>query len=517
MKNYINHFLLFSILVISILTSCADEPIEKLSINFESKQLTLIENDSLKLTAKWLSAKNSQTDYSFESLSPGIAKVQNGYVKGLKVGTAKIVIYLKSISSTVDTCVVTVVANKALELGTLDQPYLIYNISDLELMRTRINNENAKYGDKNFKLMNDIAFSANAGLWFAIGTNETNSFKGTFDGNSKAITGIYNNNNTSVQYNGLFGYVSGCTIKNLGVAWEELKADNTPNIGGICGYCIHSTIQNCFTTSQSTISGYSNQVTSADWTLLAKRGGIVGTAINSVINNCNSRANISSELSGGIAGYSSGGIICNCFSIGKISSYNSKCYAGGITGLGGVIVNCYSTGEITARTTASLEAYAGGISSKAQRIENCYSSSVVNASYIYVYGYAYKVYAGGISSNVEGDTIINCISLNPTIIAYSKTGLSYIYASRISNNLKSTSVLLFNYAMSSTVVALQSTTTQQIYTKFTNTPDKDGIDLVDQPINLLNKNVSSKQTINGIQLKEWVCRTYENNGNPVFK
>lgn len=515
MNNYIKHFLPLLILVILIFTGCADEPIEKPSINFESKQLTLIENDSLKLSAKWLSAKNSQTDYSFESLSPNVALVKDGYVKGLKVGTAKIVIYLKSISSTADTCIVTVVANKALELGTLERPYLIYDIIDLELMCTRINTENAKYGDKYFKLMNDIVYSNTAKDWLAIGTDEINSFRGVFDGNFKTITGLNVNNTSIIQYMGLFGYVSGSTIKNLGVTWSNLHTE-CKNVGGICGFCVNSTIQNCSSRSRG-ITGHTNHDFAAEWPAFASGGGITGSSINSTINNCHTNADIWAELSGGIAGYASGGVICNCFSIGSITAWNSKSYAGGITGLGGIIINCFSTGEISSHST-NLEAFAGGISSKCQKIDNCYSSSKISASNRSLYNYGYKVYAGGISSIIEsGDTIINCIALNPSIISDSRLNTSYTIATRITYRLSSTALLLSNNAISTQIVALISNTTQQVYTNLANTPNKDGLDLVDQPITLLNKNVSSKQAINGIQLREWVCRTYENSGNPVFK
>lgn len=81
--------------------------------------------------------------------------------------------------------------------------------------------------------------------WTPIGTKEK-AFKGEFDGQGHVITNL-NVNDPSLEYAGLFGYVSKfsnpATIKNLGVFGEF---SGGKYVGGIAGYSENSEITNCF-------------------------------------------------------------------------------------------------------------------------------------------------------------------------------------------------------------------------------------------------------------------------------
>lgn len=95
--------------------------------------------------------------------------------------------------------------------------------------------QSGDYSGAYFKLADNIPSVGNI---TPIGSN-THSFAGNFDGNKKTISGL----NISVAGNnvGLFGYISGATIKNLTV---NGSVKGSSNVGGVVGYALNSTIEN---------------------------------------------------------------------------------------------------------------------------------------------------------------------------------------------------------------------------------------------------------------------------------
>ena len=93
----------------------------------------------------------------------------------------------------------------------------------------------ASYGGAYFKLARSIASLGNI---TPIGTI-SNVFAATFDGNNNNLSGL----NISVAGNnvGLFGYISGATIKKLTV---NGSVKGSSNVGGVVGYALNSTIEN---------------------------------------------------------------------------------------------------------------------------------------------------------------------------------------------------------------------------------------------------------------------------------
>ena len=90
----------------------------------------------------------------------------------------------------------------------------------------------------NYKLTDDIDLS-DYGAWTPIGGST--AFSGTFEGNNKKITGL--TVNTSSQYGGLFGNVSG-TVKNLNLT--NVDASGYGYVGGLVGSAENSSeIVNC--------------------------------------------------------------------------------------------------------------------------------------------------------------------------------------------------------------------------------------------------------------------------------
>ena len=93
----------------------------------------------------------------------------------------------------------------------------------------------ASYGGAYFKLARSLTSLGNI---TPIGTI-SNVFAATFDGNNNNLSGL----NISVAGNnvGLFGYISGATIKNLTV---NGSVKGSSNVGGVVGYALNSTIEN---------------------------------------------------------------------------------------------------------------------------------------------------------------------------------------------------------------------------------------------------------------------------------
>lgn len=106
----------------------------------------------------------------------------------------------------------------------------------------------ASYGGAYFKLARSIP---NVGNITPIGTI-SNVFAATFDGNNNTLSGL----NISVAGNnvGLFGYISGATIKNLTV---NGLVKGSQYVGGVVGYALNSTIENV--TNNASVSTYQSQ------------------------------------------------------------------------------------------------------------------------------------------------------------------------------------------------------------------------------------------------------------------
>lgn len=124
-------------------------------------------------------------------------------------------------------------------------------------------------------------------------------FSGTFDGNGKAITFVYNTenfgNDARVDYVGLFGYVNGATVTDLiakSIQVNGIKGRNY--VGGIVGYAENSHLVNVQ-------KSYGDGVVGENYV-----GGVVGYAENTLIS-CNNdtiaECNVTgAEYVGGIVG-----------------------------------------------------------------------------------------------------------------------------------------------------------------------------------------------------------------------
>ena len=122
--------------------------------------------------------------------------------------------------------------------------------TDLQNIAKAVNADENRddYSGKIIQLTKDITLS---GDWTPIGS-DGKPFKGTFDGQGKTISNVSINGDYT--YQGLFGYTSGATIKNLNVAGEfssTFSSKGEVYAGVLVGYGVNTTISNCEVNAKS--------------------------------------------------------------------------------------------------------------------------------------------------------------------------------------------------------------------------------------------------------------------------
>lgn len=239
--------------------------------------------------------------------------------------------------------------------GTATDPYRIKDAAQLRRFADAVNGVN---GAPNTGicavLTQNIDLSgvcgADTGSWTPIGTN-TNPYRGTFDGASFAVSGLYCQK-PGASYAGLFASNAGI-IKNLGVAGGTVSAGNYA--GGLCGIN-KGIITGCYNTASVNGGKYT--------------GGICGCNDGgATVSVCyNAGAVNGGKYVGGICGYNkntasdcynTGMVIGSSTSIGGICGYNKKLVSG-----------CYNTGEVGGGTN-----YVGsvcGYNHSGSTFVNCY-------------------------------------------------------------------------------------------------------------------------------------------------
>jgi hypothetical protein len=224
--------------------------------------------------------------------------------------------------------------------GTEVSPYLISSKADMIALANAVDGETNYYG-KYFLLTTDLT-----------GTNAVNTTVGSCQGingavDNRAFMGIFNGGGHVIEMNsttgGVFGYINGANIQNLGVKGtiSVSVSEGVAYVGGICNYG-YGTISYCY--NSASISSYTSGVQTH-----ALSGGISGD--NGTISNCYNTGTVSAETTSLYSyAYSTGvsynGTISNCYNVGNISAatadvQNSYPLACGIS-IYGNSVNCFA-------------------------------------------------------------------------------------------------------------------------------------------------------------------------------
>ncbi len=230
--------------------------------------------------------------------------------------------------------------------GSQPDPYQIATAAQLVRLAELVNAGNETYRNASYQLTVDIDLSAygasyNGGKgWIPIGNNTSTTFKGSFDGNYKTISGLYINN--SLYYTGLFGLADG-PISNLGLTSVNITSANTGGTGGIAGITQASGIvSGCF--MEGEVSGFNNV------------GGMVGVA-RCAIANCYATGSVkgTGNKIGGIAGECAA--LSYCYAANAVSGSSM---AGGIAGMtGGELKNCAALNPSVAQNSLSVHRVVG--------------------------------------------------------------------------------------------------------------------------------------------------------------
>ena len=200
-------------------------------------------------------------------------------------------------------------------MGTWNQPFLIQNTDDMDLLASFVN------GGKDY---NGVYFRQAANLDYTgktytpVGCYEEKPFQGTFEGSMYTITGI---NASGYEYIGVFGYVgSNATLRSVTlVDYNRFTGTASGHCGSIAamnrGY-----LENC-----SVAEGADIMVTAST------AGGIVGQNYGTINSCTNHAANVQASCAGGVVGFN---IANDGYVMGtNYATIESTQIAGGICGV----------------------------------------------------------------------------------------------------------------------------------------------------------------------------------------
>ena len=155
--------------------------------------------------------------------------------------------------------------------GTEESPWLIGSETELRKLAEDVNKGKVETSGKFFALTADIDMT-NSEAFDPIGNSQEKPFRGTFDGQGHAISGI------KIKNLGLIGYGSGCKLKRLAVIGAELQGESDYS-GVLLGqkpkeYKANS-VSDCYVGGDIKISADKFNV-----------AGIVGNGVRTTIKNC---------------------------------------------------------------------------------------------------------------------------------------------------------------------------------------------------------------------------------------
>ena len=295
--------------------------------------------------------------------------------------------------------------------GTVESPFLIYNVHDLQNMSTGLT--------AHYALANNINASKttgwNSGSGFVPVGDGGSQFSGSFDGGNFTITRLYINR-PSLNSVGLFGYVSSqASISNIQlVNSTTVGGDYVGSLAGSCWGVI----------SYASVSGSvdgDNRV-----------GGLAGSLINNVVEYSSSDVDVTGiTYIGGLVGWvNPSSTVKYSYSSGSVSNKDNTqwIYLGGLVGeSGGTVSYSYSTARVDAvGATSSSYGYAvGGLVGRNYQgmIEYSYAQGDVSTPGYYaggLVGYSYIAY-----------NYYNYASGNVTAYQYAGGLVAHLYSGRV--------------------------------------------------------------------------------------
>ncbi|EXJ11799.1 ZmpA/ZmpB/ZmpC family metallo-endopeptidase-related protein [Nitrincola nitratireducens] len=235
--------------------------------------------------------------------------------------------------------------------GTEANPYLVATASDLNQVRNHLS--------AHFRQVSDINLSGQS--WSAIGSSHVNErFSGVYDGGGNRILGL-TLQRPNEHYQGLFGYISGGSVKNLHLQNVSIQARSYA--GALVGYATQCVMENV-SVSATNVSGYMYVGGLAGWLYACQVrsaesdgvvsgyqtvGGLAGITQSTTLRYGSARGQVlgSHSYVGGLLGQQQSGATFDSFSHAQVSGGN---IVGGLIAMayggGAAIVKSYSAGSI---------------------------------------------------------------------------------------------------------------------------------------------------------------------------
>jgi hypothetical protein len=254
--------------------------------------------------------------------------------------------------------------------GTVANPYLVSSLADLRYISENNSLWSAQFEQtSNIDAQATIEWNTTQGF-LPIGSSAV-PFTGKYDGKGFSIFNLTINRPTTSNV-GLFGYVSGGTIKNVNLIGANIiGGDNW--IGGIAGRIeVKSIVSYCNTSGN--VKGTSNV------------GGLVGyahgngTIIDHSRSSATVRGSVSGTYKGGLVGHiTSSAVVRECYAEGSV---NGRFRVGGLIGAMGwnsLAENSFAKGQVAMLPNQSLSWIGGLVGEVWQgRVVNCYSLTSVS-------------------------------------------------------------------------------------------------------------------------------------------
>ena len=173
----------------------------------------------------------------------------------------------------------------------------------------------------------DDAYWNDGAGWTPIGESFSHYFTADFDGNNHTIANLYISGIPNRSPAGMFGAVSGSSIKRVGLVSAVVSGGSS--VGGLIGASSNSTISDSYATGS--VSGH------------LRVGGLVGDGRDSLITASYATGNVSGNvIVGGLVG--SRATITASYAIGNVSGNYD---VGGLVGIGNAITASYATGSVS--------------------------------------------------------------------------------------------------------------------------------------------------------------------------
>lgn len=304
--------------------------------------------------------------------------------------------------------------------GTEASPYELKNEEDILTLANEVNNQAVNFNGVVFKLTADVSLSKK---WTPIGCvkgQSNRTFGGTFDGADHTIKGLSIDDTAS--YAGLFGYVSGATIKNVKLDGVSIKAGSY--VGMLFGKAENATIANVSVSGTlqgaDFVGGLGGSISKGNVETAAVSGtvsgtgtvsGVVATAITSTIKGANNGAAVTGKttVAGIVATLSMKSSVELCVNKGNIAGTqdvagvvakasettvkqsgnegavtgedNNMSSVGGVVAVGSnsaVLEQVYNVGAVTAKTVLGVGGIAGKFVTGAS-MKNAFNQGVITA------------------------------------------------------------------------------------------------------------------------------------------